>query len=149
MRRNRKVKKSSVLTSSTIGISSLLFTAFIAVLAYYFIDSRCSSIAREIGKAEKRLAALETEYVREAAKWDELKIPERLAEKLTRFGLEMRYARQDQIVRMTPDGRPAPGQLSVARANARMRNGASATMLAGQGGRSSEIPSLRQRAIRR
>ena len=59
--------------------------------------------------------------MREAARWDELKVTERLTEKLNRFGLEMRYPRQDQIVRMTADGRPAVGQISVARAQARAK----------------------------
>ncbi len=132
MRRNRKVKKNAVLKSGTMGIASLIVSALIMAMIYYVLDSRCTLIARDIGKVERRFAQLEAECVREAARWDELKTPARLTEKLSRFGLEMRYPRQDQIVRMTADGRPAAGQISVARAQARAKaadvalNGASA-----------------------
>ena len=121
MRRNRKVKKNAALKSGTMGIASLIVSALIMAMIYYVLDSRCTLIARDIGKVERRFAQLEAECVREAARWDELKTTERLTEKLNRFGLEMRYPRQDQIVRMTADGRPAVGQISVARAQARAK----------------------------
>jgi len=105
------------------GVVSLIVTIFVMSMVYWSVDSRCSSISREIGQAEKRLAELESEYVRVAARWDEQKIPARLSEKLTRFGLEMRYARQDQVVKMTPDGRPRPGQIAVTRARQRVQEG--------------------------
>ena len=91
------------------------------MLVYWLFDSRCSAIQREIGKAEKVLAALEADCVRETARWDEMKTPEKLAECLTRFGLEMKTQRQDQIVRMNRDGRPAPNQIAVTRARMRAR----------------------------
>lgn len=122
MRRNRKVKKNSVLTSGTVGIASLIVSALIMAMIYYMLDSRCDLINRDILKAEKRLSALESECVREAARWDEQKVTERLTEKLMRFGLEMRYPRQDQIVRMNADGRPQLG-LAVKRIGARNRIG--------------------------
>ena len=67
------------------------------------------------------LAALGGGCVRETARWDEMKTPEKLAECLTRFGLEMKTQRQDQIVRMNRDGRPAPNQIAVTRARMRAR----------------------------
>lgn len=121
MKRNRKMKKHSAFTASTMGIGVLLLTSFIMAMAYCSLDSRCTSISREIGKAEKRLEALEAECVQEMAHWDAMKTPEKLSEKLLRFGLEMKYARQDQIVRMNADGRPAAGQISVTRARQRVR----------------------------
>ena len=121
MKRNRKVKKNAALKSGTMGIASLIVSALIMTMIYYVLDSRCTLIARDIGKVERRCTQLEAECVREAARWDELKVTERLTEKLNRFGLEMRYPRQDQIVRMTADGRPAVGQISVARAQARAK----------------------------
>lgn len=121
MRRNRKVKKNAALKSGTMGIASLIVSALIMTMIYYVLDSRCTLIARDIGKVERRFTQLEAECVREAARWDELKVTERLTEKLNRFGLEMRYPRQDQIVRMTADGRPAVGQISVARAASRAK----------------------------
>lgn len=122
MRRNKKIKKNSVLTSGTVGVSSLIVSALIMTMIYYILDSRCDLINNDIGKAEKRLAALDSECVREAARWDELKIPERLNEKLTRFGLEMRYPRQDQIVQMNADGHAVEG-LAVRRRQQRNKVG--------------------------
>ncbi len=118
--RNKKVKK-SIVKSGSMGLAALLLTLMGAGLVYYRYDSQCTAITRQIGQAERRHAALVDECVREAARWDELKITERLTEKLNRFGLEMRYAHQDQIVRMTADGRPAVGQIAVARAKNRVR----------------------------
>ena len=122
MRRNKKIKKNSVLTSGTVGVSSLIVSALIMAMIYYVLDSRCDLINNDIGKAERRLKALESECVREAARWDEMKIPERLNEKLTRFGLEMRYPRQDQIVQMNADGRAVEG-LAVRRRQQRNKIG--------------------------
>lgn len=122
MRRNKKIKKNSVLTSGTVGVASLIVSALIMAMIYYVLDSRCDLINNDIGKAERRLKALESECVREAARWDEMKIPERLNEKLTRFGLEMRYPRQDQIVQMNADGRAIEG-LAVKRRQQRNKIG--------------------------
>jgi len=123
MRKNRKRTKHSVFRLGSVGVVSLIVSIFLMLMLYWSVDSRCSSIAREIGQAEKRLAALDSEFVRVTAKWDEQKIPDRLSERLTRFGLEMKYARQDQVVRMSADGRPLPGQIAVARARQRVREG--------------------------
>lgn len=120
MRRNRRNTKHSIFKSGSWGAIMLVLSAFVMAMVYWQVDSRCTTIAREIGEAEKRLKKLESDYVREAARWDEQKIPDRLSEKLLRFGLEMKYARQDQIVRMNADGRPMPG-LAVTRARQRMR----------------------------
>ncbi len=120
--RNRKIKKNSVLTSGTWWIVALIVSALIVAMGYYVLDSQCDQIARDISKLEKRFAALESECVREAARWEEIRIPERLEEKLARFGLEMRYARHDQIVHMDADGRPLPrSAATIARAKARAK----------------------------
>lgn len=142
MKRNRKVKKHSNFTLNSAGVVVLLLTGFMMAMVYWILDSQCSSIAREIGKAEKRYAALEAECVQETARWESLKTPERLSEKLLRFGLEMKYARQDQIVRMTADGRPANGQLSVTRARQRMRTDAMASMESGATGKTRLTPAV-------
>ena len=103
------------------AVATLIVCMLLMMLVYWLFDSRCSAIQREIGKAEKVLAALEADCVRETARWDEMKTPEKLAECLTRFGLEMKTQRQDQIVRMNRDGRPAPNQIAVTRARMRAR----------------------------
>ena len=58
---------------------------------------------------------LEAELMREQAKWDEMKVPDRLKTALTRFGLEMDVPREDQLVRMSNAGAPVPGQLALKR----------------------------------
>lgn len=122
MKRNRKVKKHAIFKSGFVGVIVLIVTGFIMLMAYWSLDSRCASIAREIGTAEKRFSALEAECVQAMASWDGQKTPEKLSEKLVRFGLEMRYARQDQIVRMGAGGSVvSSNQISVVRARQRAR----------------------------
>ncbi len=118
-RRNRRVKKHSRFSSGATGVASLIVSVFIMLMIYWSLDARCTSIKREIGAAEKRLRALESELGRETARWNGLKTREHLDEKITRFGLAMQSPQPDQVIRMTSSGRPAPAQLAVARARAR------------------------------
>ena len=69
MKRNRKVKKNAALKSGTMGIASLIVSDLIMTMIYYVLDSRCTLIARDIGKVERRFTQLEAECVREAARW--------------------------------------------------------------------------------
>ena len=115
MRRNRRVKKNSRFATSSMGIASLIVSAFIMMMIFFAMNSRCSSISREIGQREKTLQRLEAELTREKTRWDEMKVPERLRVALTRFGLEMDIPREDQIIRMSRGGAPVPGQLALAR----------------------------------
>lgn len=119
MRKNRKVKRNSRFLTNSVGFVALVFSGFVMMMVYWWLDSGCTTIAEEIGKAEKSFMTLEQEAVREAARWNEMTTPEKLEEKLTRFGLEMNLARADQWVHMNADGRPQPGQISVARAKSR------------------------------
>ncbi len=120
--RNRKIKKNSVLTSGTWWVVALIVSVLIVAMGYYMLDSQCDQIARDIGKLEKRFAALDSECVREAARWEEMKIRERLEDRLTRFGLEMSYARHDQMVHMDADGHPLKrSSATIARAMARAK----------------------------
>lgn len=127
-KRNRKVRKHSSFVTGSVGLVALLFTVFSMLAVYWLLDMRCSAIAQEIGRCEKQLAALEQESVRESARWNAMVTPERLQEKLTRFGLNMNMPRADQVVRMNADGRPHPGQIAVARAQARSSTGDIAQM---------------------
>ena len=104
MRRNRKIKRHATWTTGAMAVATLIVCMLLMMLVYWLFDSRCSAIQREIGKAEKVLAALEADCVRETARWD-----------------EMKTQRQDQIVRMNRDGRPAPNQIAVTRARMRAR----------------------------
>ena len=103
------------------AVATLIFCVLMMMLVYWLFDSRCSAIKREIGKAEKVYEALAADCVREAARWDAMIAPDKLNECITRFGLEMKVQRPDQIVRMNRDGRPVPNQIAVSRARARSR----------------------------
>ena len=115
MKRNKRIKKESRFATSSMGVASLIVTAFIMLMIFFAMNSRCSTITREIGLREKTLQRLESELTREKTRWDEMKVPERLKIALTRFGLEMDIPREDQIVRMGRTGVPVPGQLALAR----------------------------------
>ena len=115
MRRNKRIKKRSRFATSSMGVASLIVSGFIMLMIFFGMNSRCSSIAREIGKKEKELQRLEAELTRENTRWDEMKVPERLNIALARFGLEMSAPKEEQIVRMTGTGVPAPGQLALRR----------------------------------
>lgn len=117
-RRVKRVKEVSRQTTGVVCVAALIVTALIMKMIDFSVDARCSAMAKKIGACEKQLAALNAELVRESARWDGMKTPERLAVQLRRFGLEMARPREDQLVRMDAHGRPAPGQLSLVR-NAR------------------------------
>jgi len=130
MRRNRRIKKNSRFATSSMGVASLIISAFIMMMIFFAMNSRCSAITREIGQKEKTLKRLESELTRENTRWDEMKVPERLRVALTRFGLEMDIPREDQIVRMGKSGVPVPGQLALSR----LRNSSSSSVAAAIGG---------------
>ena len=153
MSRNKKIKKNSVLTTGTVGVASLIVSALIMRMYFNVLVSRCGLSNNDIGKAERRLKALESECVREAARWDEMRTRERLNAKLTRFGLEMRYPRQDQIVQMNADGRAIEG-LAVKRRQQRNKigdlalNSVSPATARSSGKRGSGLPSTKRLARR-
>ena len=125
MRKNRKMpKKMSVVTSNVMHFGGLILISVVMVIVNHIADTTCDQLVKSIGEKERQLAQLEEERVRESARWEEMKTPERLESVLYKHGLAMKYPRPDQVVRMKPDGRPYPGQLSVAKA--RQRNGFSA-----------------------
>ena len=115
MRRNRRIKKRSKFATSSMGVASLIVSGFIMLMIFFGMNSRCSSISREIGKKEKELQRLEAELTREKTRWDEMKSTERLNIALARFGLEMDAPKEEQVIRMTATGAPAPGQLALKR----------------------------------
>lgn len=124
MRRNRKVKKHSRFAANVTGVVSLMVCGLIMLMISWAMESRCSGISREMAAAESRLKALDATLGRETARWNVLIAPENLKRQLTRLGIEMDLERATQIVRMGRDGRPEPGQITVARAQARAASGA-------------------------
>ena len=69
---------------------------------------------------ERELARLEDAHMRESTRWEEMKTPDRIERALLQHGLSMRPPRPEQTVRMTANGTPYPGQLSLARARQRL-----------------------------
>lgn len=111
----------SVVASNTMHFGAVIVMLFIMVFVNFLASSSCQQLLKSIGEKERQLAKLEEERVRESARWEEMKTPERLESALLRHGLAMRYPRPDQVVRMKANGKPYPGQLSVAKAG--QRNG--------------------------
>lgn len=131
MRRNKRIKKNSRFATSSMGIASLIVSAFIMLMIFFAMNSRCSAITRDIGQKEKELQRLESELTREKTRWDEMKVPERLKVALARFGLEMEIPREDQIIRMGRTGTPVPGQIAVARMRGASASSATASVRTG------------------
>ena len=101
MRKNRRhVKRFSRFKFGATGIVALIVTSFIWLMIYWMLDAQCTSIMREIGKAENQVKLLDAEYGREDAKWNAMKTREHLDEKIRRSGLDMQSPHPDQVVRM-------------------------------------------------
>ena len=145
MRRNRRIKKRSRFATSSMGVASLIVSAFIMLMIVFSMNSRCSSISRDIGRKEKELQRLEAELTREKTRWDEMKVPERLDGALARFGLEMSAPKEEQIVRMTGSGVPAPGQLALKRMQGSSRSGTMAANASYKYSRRSSVTSASRR----
>lgn len=126
MKQNRKFKKSHSATATrTFQVGGVVLVVFIMTIFNIMAESKCKQIKSTIGKDKKELGRLEEAYLRECAKWEELTTPENLDRALLRHGLNMRYPKAEQIVKMDASGVPVPGQLSIAfaknRANRTMK----------------------------
>ena len=117
----------SVVASNTMRFGAVILMLGVMVFVNFLASSACQHMMTSIGEKERQLAKLEEERVRESARWEEMKTPEKIESALLRHGLAMRYPKPDQVVRMKADGRPYPGQLSVERAKRRNRLAAAQT----------------------
>lgn len=125
MRKNRKrSKKMSVMAANTMHFGAVIVMLFVMVIINLLASSSCQQLMKSIGEKERALDKLEEERVRESVRWEEMKTPEKLESALLRHGLAMRYPKADQVVRIKANGKPYPGQLSVAKAQ--QRNGLAA-----------------------
>jgi hypothetical protein len=119
-RKNKKVsKKQSVIAASTGHMAIIIMSVFCVVIMNILAASSCNHLHKTIGEEERELARLEDACRREETRWEEMKTPEKIEEALRRHGLAMKPPRPDQIVHMTSQGAPYPGQISVARAKKR------------------------------
>ena len=88
-----------------IGVTGCLF--------FWALDTKCNVLGEDIRCKEMQQRALNEQLIREEIQWNASKTPEKLDEALTAHGLQMRYPKADQLVRMTPGGTPVRGQLSM------------------------------------
>ena len=116
MRKNRKCSnRMSVVAERSMHVGAVLFAAFVMTIVNLLASSSGSQLERSNGEKEKQIARLGEDVVRESARWEEMMSVRQLESALLKFGLSMKYARPDQVVRIRADGRPYANQLSLAR----------------------------------
>ncbi len=103
MRRNRKHRVHGRIIS--IPIVGLFVLVMFILFGYLAIDNRCNARGQLIKDLERRYALLEDERIREEAKWNAMKTPDELEKRLLYHGIQMVYARPEQIIR-TPYSEP-------------------------------------------
>ena len=113
----------SVMASRAMHFGAVFLALFIMVIVNMLASSRGRQLMKAIGEKERELVKLEDDRTRESGRWERMTTPERLEDALVKHGLSMSYPKESQIVRMMPNGRPRPGQASVAKA-ARRSGGA-------------------------
>lgn len=120
MRRNKNricTKRSAGIKGSSLWLPAFIVAFVATCLVYIAADRRGSQQQTALAAQENELNALNEECERERVKWDVMTSPKNLDRALLRHGLVMERPRSDQIVRLAKDGRPRPGQLSVAKIN--------------------------------
>lgn len=111
----------SVLATNSMRFGAIIVFFGMMVILNVLSSSRCAQLLKEKGEMEREISRLEDARMRESTRWEEMTTPDRLEIALLRHGLSMKTPRPDQIVRMTSDGSPRAGQLSLAKM--KMRNG--------------------------
>jgi hypothetical protein len=111
MRRNRK--RQVQVKFLPVPAAGVIVLAVSVALSYWFMDSKSAQLGQEIRKYEQTYAGLENERMREEARWNEKKTPEKLDQAMLQHGILMTYPTAEQIVRMDGKGRPVSGQLAL------------------------------------
>lgn len=139
MKKNKRIdKKMSVNTEIATHFGAIITVFFIMVIVNVLFSSNCQQMMKRIGESEKELARLEDARNRELTRWEEMKTPDKISAALLRHGLSMKPPRPEQNVKLTSDGKPHPGQISVAAAEKRRAaavNLASIAPVRGRGGK--------------
>ena len=147
MRRNRKIpKKMSVVATNTMRFGAILFFFFIMVILNLLSSTSCTQLLKTKGELEREIVKLDDELMRESTRWEKMKTPDNVEQALLRHGLAMKLPRPDQTVRLMSDGRPRPGQLSLARA--KMRGGLATSVASVAGTKKTATKSAYRRAKR-
>lgn len=139
MKKNKRInKKMSVNTEIATHFGAIITVFFIMVIVNVLFSSNCQQMMKRIGESEKELARLEDARNRELTRWEEMKTPDKISAALLRHGLSMKPPRPEQNVKLTNDGKPLPGQISVAAAEKRRAASANLASIApvrGRGGK--------------
>jgi hypothetical protein len=122
MKKNATVKKSllSRLVKTRFFWACLTMCVVIGVLdgiccvIFYQAGRQAYVIGQAHRKAERVLASLDDEYIREEIQWKKMTRPEELNKYLRAYGIPMDFPTAFQIVRMDELGRPLPDQYSLA-----------------------------------
>ena len=113
--RYKKNARMSFLPCSYTVVGIIILTATIA-LVYWHLNTKCAALGDDIRRKEHELQSLKDEFLREEARWNANKTPEKLDAALLAHGLVMRHPKADQLVRMDGHGgKPLPNQLSIAK----------------------------------
>ena len=123
MKKRRNCRKSqtlNVMTGKSFRIVGIIVALVLVVVVNLVADARCNQTMRSIGEKEKLLARLEQDRQRESAAWEQMTTAGNLDRALLRHGLDMRYPKSEQVIRMDASGTPRYGQRSVALAKARL-----------------------------
>ena len=110
----------SVLATNSMRFGAIIVFFGIMAVLNVMSSTRCAQLMKEKGEMEREIARLEDAHMRESTRWEEMTTPDRLEVELLRHGLSMKLPRADQIIRMTAEGRPRAGQISLSKM--KMRN---------------------------
>lgn len=122
-RRNcRKSQTMNVMTGRTFHVAGIILALVVAVVMNMVAESRCQQVRVAIGEKTKLLDRLEQDRDREDANWQQMKSASSLERALVRHGLNMRYPKDEQVIRMDASGTPRYGQRSVELAKNRLAN---------------------------
>ncbi len=129
MKKNRIVpRKMSVTTANSMFCAAVIFMLLLMVIVNHLASSSCTQLQKSIGNKKAELAKLENERLRENADWMKMITAENLNATLLKHGMKMQPpSPTTQIIRMGRNGRPVPGQVSLAKAQERKASAASRT----------------------
>lgn len=120
-RRNcRKSQTRNVMTGRSFHVAGIILALMVAIVMNLVAESRSSQVWDSICEKEKLLDRLEQDRQRESAAWEQMTTASGLERALVRHGLNMRYPKSEQVVRMDASGTPRYGQRSVELAKRRL-----------------------------
>lgn len=98
MRRNRKRRVQSRIMPVPVTIGIVALATIAAV--YLIMDNKCSKYEKQIKELETANKKSDNDLIREETRFNSMKTPEKINDLLLRHGMQMDYARPEQVVRM-------------------------------------------------